>query len=200
MIARIRGKLIEKAPDSAVVEAGGVGYEVFIPLSTYYALGEPGVEVTLTVHTHLKDDAIELYGFLTGPEKDVFRLLISVSGVGPRLARNIISGIPVEELATALATSDRARISKIPGVGAKTAERLILELKEKITRVLKTEPAPAAKEAPEPMTDDVVSALENLGYKAQAAKKAATKAAKTLGTEADFERLFRETLKELSGK
>lgn len=201
MIAFLKGILITKGTDSVIVDVNGVGYEVFIPLSTFYELPEVGGSVSLKVHTHHKDDAINLYGFLTAEEKELFALLISVSGVGPRLARNILSGIAVTELAGAIGSGDRARLSKIPGVGAKSAERLILELKDKVVSLAAAtgSTAPAPDDA-DPATTDAVSALENLGYKTAKATEAVKKAREHLGDDAAFEELFKEALKQVNRK
>lgn len=200
MIAHLKGKLSLKATESVVVDAGGVGYEVFIPLSTFYRLPEQDEPVSLYVHTVLREDAIQLFGFLTLEEKKIFQLLISVTGVGPKLARNILSGIGPCELADAIASSDKARLSAIPGIGGKSAERLILELGDKVKRL--TCFAPSEGRAPDELEDgvvrDVVSALDNLGYKSVLAVKAVKKAKEGLGPGFAFEELLKESLKHLS--
>jgi Holliday junction DNA helicase RuvA len=200
MIAHINGRLIHKSPDTVIVDVAGVGYEVLVPLSTFYKLPELGETVSLKVHTNLREDAIQLYGFLTQEEKDAFVLLISVSGVGPRLARNILSGIPVEDLVAAIGTSDKARLSLIPGIGGKSAERLIVELKDKVKKLS----APGGKKAEEAPKDalsaDVVSALDNLGYKNIQSVEAVKKARAAQSQDWGFEDLFKEALKFLSKK
>jgi len=173
MIARLRGELIYKALDHVVLETAGVGYRLFIPLSTFYALPENG-EVSLHVHTHVKEDALLLYGFLDPDEKQMFSLLIGVSGVGPKLAVNILSNIPARDLQASLSTGDVKRLSAVPGIGKKTAERLILELKDKVEAVGSSDSATSqqvgdAKNLPH---DDALSALINLGYKENMARKA----------------------------
>ncbi|MBE7415235.1 MAG: Holliday junction branch migration protein RuvA [Deltaproteobacteria bacterium] len=199
MIASIKGRIIHKTTESVVVETGGVGYEVFIPLSTFYTLPQDGETVSLRVHTHLKEDAIQLYGFLTQEEKEVFQLLISVSGVGPRLARNILSGVAVGDLVRAISTADKARLGSIPGIGAKSSERLILELKDKIgTIALKGAPAEEPAQGRDPLVVDVVSALENLGYRSVLAEEAARKAARSLGNGPAFEEVLKESLRLIS--
>lgn len=203
MIALLNGKLINKSTDYVVVDVGGVGYELCIPLSTFVELPECGSPVTLNVYTHLREDAIQLYGFLTQGEKDLFKTLITVSGVGPRLARNILSGINVDELVGAISSSDKALLSTIPGVGAKSAERLILELKDKVKAFIRSGTAGTPAEsstAAEPVVTDVASALENLGYKNAKAVEAVKKARAKLAETDDFEPLFKEALKILSKK
>ncbi|MCR4288232.1 MAG: Holliday junction branch migration protein RuvA [Deltaproteobacteria bacterium] len=193
MIASLSGILARKSAESVIVDVGGVGYEVYTPLSTYMRLPDEGRAVSLNVYTHLKEDAIQLFGFLTSAEKDVFTLLISVSGVGPKLAKNILSGIEVAELASALSTGDVARLSAIPGIGAKSAERLVLELKDKV-RTIAVASAGALKGS---AAGDAVSALLNLGYKNAQAEDAVRKA-KDKYPDVKFEELLRESLKGLS--
>lgn len=173
MIAMLTGKIACRSIDHLIVDVGGVGYRLMIPLSTFYALPEEG-EIRLHVHTHVKEDAIHLYGFLTPPEKEMFALLLSVSGVGPRLALNILSNIPAAELKAALWEGNIKRLSAIPGIGKKTAERLVLELREKVQRLgpLSLPAArPGAGPPPANSLDDTLSALVNLGYKESQAKK-----------------------------
>ncbi|MBI5588000.1 MAG: Holliday junction branch migration protein RuvA [Deltaproteobacteria bacterium] len=200
MIAHIRGRLIHKSPDSVIVDINGVGYEVLIPLSTFYKLPEMNETVSLKVHTNMREDSIQLFGFLTQDEKDAFQLLISVSGVGPRLARNILSGIAVPDLVAAIGTSDKGRLSLIPGIGGKSAERLIVELKDKVKRL----PASGTKKTEEAPKDslsaDVVSALDNLGYKNVQSEEAVKKARANMSQGHAFEDLFKESLKFLSKK
>jgi Holliday junction DNA helicase RuvA len=162
MIAQLRGKLLSLTPELAVVDVGGVGYAVHLPLSTYYELQRLAAqaEVSLHVHTHVREDALALYGFWSERERALFEKLITVSGVGPRLARAILSGLPSEELLRALAGGDVARLTRIPGVGKKTAERLVLELREKASEL-----ATATVAAPEPGDEDLLAALVNLGYR-----------------------------------
>ncbi len=196
MIGHLRGRLVEKRPNQVLVDVSGVGYQVNIPLSTFYALGELHEEVTLLVHTHLREDSIALYGFLTAREKHFFELLLSASGVGPGLALKILSGMSVEELVPAIRRGDLAQLVRIPGVGKKTAERIVVELRDKL----------AAMEAPEEVRPtsrsaleaDVISALLNLGYDRRAAEKA-VEGAQRDGAETTFETLLRATLQQLSG-
>lgn len=201
MIAHIRGKLIRKTTESVVIDVNGVGYEVFIPLTTYYQLPDMGHELSLNVHTNVREDAIQLYGFLTPEEKEGFQLLISVSGVGPKLARNILSGIPVGELVNAIASSDRARLNSIPGIGTKSAERLIVELKDKVRNLQRTGEAkgPDVREKDQ-LSVDVISALDNLGYRTAPSEEAVKKARLLLPSGFGFEELFKEALKLLSKK
>lgn len=173
MIALLTGNIAYKSIDHIIVDVGGVGYRLMIPLSTFYSLPEEGT-ATFHVYTHVKEDAIHLYGFLTPEEKEMFGLLISVSGVGPKLAVNILSNIPPGELCEALSSGNVKRLTAIPGIGTKSAERLVLELKEKVGKLnLATEgtPPPAPKDGPENILDDTLSALMNLGYKENQAKK-----------------------------
>ena len=162
MIAQVRGRLVRKEPQEAVVEVGGVGYRVTIPLSTFYRIGEPGDEVALLTHTHVREDALALFGFLTAAEQALFERLIAVSGVGPKLAVSILSGIEAPDLVSALRASDVARLTRIPGVGKKTAERLVLELRGKLAWA---PAAPSATARALPPDDPLPLALAQLGYK-----------------------------------
>ncbi len=197
MIAHIHGKLVSKSFESVIVDVGGVGYKVFIPLTTYYKLPDIHQTVLLMVYTHHREDAIQLYGFLTAVEKEMFHFLISVSGVGPRLARNILSGIDAKELIEALAGGDLARIKCVPGVGSKTAERLILELREKVqtSQVAGESMKGNGKEG---LFKDVLSALINLGYKQQQADSALSEVKRNSGDEMSFEVIFKMALKVLA--
>lgn len=172
MIASLTGKLRRKAPDYLVVDVSGVGYQVHVPLSTFCDIPEPGGEVSLHIHTHLREDSLSLFGFLTQPEKDMFLLLMSVSGIGPKLALAVLSSLPVADLCCALRASDDSRLCAIPGIGKKTAARMVLELKDKI-RLMMTEPGqtPSAT-ALSTGNEDAVSALVNLGYKRPQAEEA----------------------------
>ena len=201
MIAALRGLLTSKDPGHIVIDVNGVGYQVFIPLSTFYQLPELQQEVRLRIYTHVREDAIHLYGFHALEEKMMFELLTGVSGIGPRLAANILSGISVEEFIPAILEGDIARLKAIPGVGRKTAERIILELKDKVLEV------PCASRAvvghqPSPERDrtieDVVSALLNLGCSRKEASAAAEAAHQAVGDGADFEQYVKHALKTLS--
>jgi Holliday junction DNA helicase RuvA len=196
MIGQLRGRLAEKRPNQVLVDVGGVGYLVQVPLSSYAALGDLHTEVTLLVHTHVREDALALYGFVSSREKHLFEMLLSASGVGPTLALKILSGMSVEELIPAIRHSDLARLTKIPGVGRKTAERMVVELKDKLEVVaLEAEkPTPAS---PAGIESDVISALVNLGYDARAAEAAVEEAGHEAGA-SNFEKLLRAALQSLS--
>ena len=201
MIAQLRGRLVSKDIGQIVVDVDGVGYEVFIPLSTYYQLPALHQEVLLRVYTHVREDAIHLYGFHTAEERAAFELLTGVSGIGPRLASNILSGISVEEFIPAILEGDLARLIAIPGVGRKTGERLILELKDKVLEIPRTGRVMAERQPRserDQVIEDVVSALLNLGCSRKEASKAAEAAREALGSEADFEKLVKQALKHLS--
>jgi len=198
VIAQVRGRLLRKEPQEAVVDVAGVGYRVAIPLSTFYRIGEPGDEVTLLTHTHVREDTLALFGFLTAVEQALFERLIAVSGVGPRLAVSILSGIEAPDLVAALKSSDVVRLTRIPGVGKKTAERLVLELKDKMQGLSPLE-EPTPGEAAPSSKDDLVSALVHLGYSRPEADRGVQRALKD-GGEGRFEDLLRRTLRILSGR
>lgn len=190
MIARLRGKLIEKEPSRIVLDVNGVGYEVFVPLTTFTAMPASGADVAIDIYTHVREDALVLYGFCTRLERRVFERLISVSGIGPRLAVTILSGGSVEGLVTAIRRGDLGRLTAMPGVGKKTAERIVVELKDKL-QDFSQEPAKPALEV------DVLSALENLGYSHVVAEAALRRAADG-ETEPEFDTLFKRTLQILT--
>jgi len=196
MIGQLRGRLAEKRPNQVLVDVGGVGYLVQVPLSTYAALGELHTEVTLLIYTHVREDALALYGFVSAREKHLFELLLSASGVGPTLALKILSGMSVEELVPAIRGSDLARLTRIPGVGRKTAERMVVELKDKLEAVTIETEKPAAV-SPAGAQADVVSALVNLGYEQRAAEAAVAEAIREAGP-GNFEKLLRAALQSLS--
>jgi len=196
MIGQLRGRLAEKRPNQVLVDVGGVGYLVQVPLSTFAALGELHAEVTLLIHTHVREDALALFGFVSAREKHFFELLISASGVGPSLALKILSGMSVEELVPAIRNGDLVRLTKIPGVGRKTAERIVVELKDKL-EVVALEAEKPAVASPAGTEADVISALVNLGYDARAAESAVGDAKREAGT-SNFEKLLRATLQVLS--
>jgi Holliday junction DNA helicase RuvA len=198
VIAQVRGRLLRKEPQEAIVDVGGVGYRVAIPLSTFYRIGEPGAEVTLLTHTHVREDALALFGFLSAAEQALFERLIAVSGVGPKLALSILSGIEAPDLVAALRSSDVARLTRIPGVGKKTAERLILELKDKVQGLAATEEAAPAGPVPT-AREDLVSALVHLGYSRPEAERGVDRALKE-DDGGRFEDLLRRSLRILSGR
>jgi holliday junction DNA helicase RuvA len=192
VIARLKGTLVEKSPNRLVVDVGGVGYDVLVPLSTFYAVGEPGSGVALRVHTHVREDVIALYGFGTAVEQDLFERLIAISGIGPKLALAVLSGIEPGELVRAVRLQDVARLTRIPGIGKKTAERIGLELKDRLPAL---PPAVATEVASgDHMRDDLLSALTNLGYQRHVAEKAID-AAVTKSPDLPFEQLLREVLR-----
>jgi holliday junction DNA helicase RuvA len=195
MIAHLRGKLLAKHPNQAIVEAGGVGYDVTISVPTFSDLPQMGSEVALHIHTHVREDIIALYGFLRSAEKKLFEKLITVSGIGPKLAITILSGMPADEMVNAIRGNDIARLTRIPGIGKKTAERMVLELRDKLVveKIGEIATAPALS----PVEEDVLSALVNLGYQRAAAEKALASVAKS-GKLGAFDSVFRETLAALS--
>ena len=196
MIALLRGSLLEKHPNQAIVETGGVGYDVTIPVSTYTHLPDPGAEVRLRIHTHVREDALSLYGFLTQDEKALFEKLIGVSGIGPKLAVTILSGLAAPDLITAIRRGEVDRLVRIPGIGKKTAERMVLELRDKLPASTGEEPAAPAAGALSAVEQDVLSALLNLGCgrpQAEAAVRKA-KAGAPAALAADVEPLFRRAL------
>jgi Holliday junction DNA helicase RuvA len=197
VIAQLRGRILEKHPNRIVVDVNGVGYEVFVPLSTFYGLGEAGGEIALRVHTHVREDALALYGFATLLEQNLFERLIGIGGIGPKLALAVLSGIEPVELMRAIERSDVARLTAIPGVGKKTSERIVLELKDRLPRV--QVPAAAGDVAPAASTvrDDVLSALLNLGYHRPLAEKAVAAAIK-VAPDGGFERTLKHALRELA--
>ena len=197
MIAQLRGQILRKGPQEVVVDVAGVGYRVAIPVSTFYRLGEPGSDVELRTYTHVREDTLALYGFLTGAEQDLFERLISVGGVGPRLAVNILSGIEVPDLVAALRTSDVSRLTRVPGVGKKTAERLIVELKDKMPPAVPEE-TPMAPAADRPK-EDLLSALVNLGYSRGEVERGVDRALREDGS-GRFEDLLRRALQIVAGR
>jgi holliday junction DNA helicase RuvA len=193
MIGALRGKLIDKRPNQIVVDVGGVGYQVLVPLSTFAGLGTLHAETTLLIHTHVREDQISLYGFLTAREKQCFELLISASGVGPSLALKILSGMGIDELVPAIRKGDLLQLVRIPGVGRKTAERIVVELRDKLVVV---DVAEAGKPATRSQLEsDVASALVNLGYDARSVEKAIEKA--RASGDGQFETLLRNALQVL---
>lgn len=198
MIAHLKGRLLEKSADRLVVEVNNVGYEVLIPFSTYYELGEIGDSVSLRIYTHVKEDSLSLYGFLTNKEKKLFTQLIQVSGIGPKLSITILSGLPVNEFAQALMDNDVVKLHGIPGVGKKTAERLVLEMKDKVLDWLPELEDGLVSGGLGIARMDVVSALVNLGYPKNTAERAVAKARED-GDEQTFEELLKRSLGKMKG-
>ncbi len=196
MIAQISGRLAQKIPGEIIVDVGGVGYQVFIPLNVFYRLPEVGASVSLQIFTHVREDAIQLFGFQDPGEKQLFLLLLSVSGIGPRLAVNILSGIAVEELARALKEGDQVRLVAIPGVGRKLAERMIVELKDKLATLAPAAPASAKQDGGSQLMLDAVSALVNLGYKRTEAEQRVGEVLKR--GESSLENVLKEALRRMS--
>jgi Holliday junction DNA helicase RuvA len=197
VIAHLRGTILEKHPNRVVVDVGGVGYDVAVPLSTFYGLGDHGQDVALRVHTHVREEAISLFGFATTLELDLFERLIGISGIGPKVGLAVLSGIEPQELIGAIQRGDLTRLTAIPGVGKKTSERIVLELKDRLPKAPAAASAPDAAEAPV-LRDDLVSALINLGYHRPLAEKAVDGALKAAGRDAGFERTLKQALRELA--
>ncbi|MDA8085856.1 MAG: Holliday junction branch migration protein RuvA [Nitrospiraceae bacterium] len=192
MIGTLRGRLLSKRAAEIIVDVQGVGYEVFVPASVASGLPEQGVEVFLHIHTHVKEDSIKLFGFLSPHEKQVFSTLLGVNGVGPKLALNVLSSLPGENFRQAVEAEDTTALSKVPGIGKKTAARIILELKQKLPSM--------ALNLRDAVFEDALSALVNLGYKKAEAQKALEKAGKEPDTEKGIEGLLKGALKELTGR
>jgi len=198
VIAQLRGRLLEKHPNRIVVDVNGVGYDVFVPLSTFYGLGEAGADVVLRVHTHVREDALALYGFTTLLEQELFERLIGVSGIGPKVALAVLSGIEPEDLIRAIERGDHARLTAIPSVGRKTSERIVLELRDRLPRAQAAASASSgARSEGSLVRDDVLSALVNLGYHRPLAEKAVA-AALTTAPDGGFERTLKQALRELA--
>jgi len=201
MIAQLSGILIQKSVNQCVVDVHGAGYRVIVPLSTYYELPETGQPVVLRIHTHVREDAISLFGFGTDEEREVFQLMISVSGIGPKLAVNILSGISASEWIRAVAMEDLKGLTGIPGVGRKTAERMILELKDKAVKLGSKALPTGTKEAPsdEETREDALSALVNLGYKASSAREAVERIMKEASEPLSLDRILKKALRMMAG-
>ena len=197
MIAFLRGRVLDKHPNRILVDVNGVGYEVNVPLSTFYDVGDAGAEVSLHVHTHVREDALQLFGFLTSLEQLLFQRLINISGIGPKLAIAVLSGIGAAELVASVQRADVARLTRIPGVGKKTAERIVLELKDRLADVAVPLGAGVTQASTgDRLRDDLVSALENLGYHRPLAEKA-TDAARSRDAGATFEDALKSALRDL---
>ena len=197
MIAHLIGKLIYKSPDHSIVDVNGIGYKIFTPLSTYYVLPKTGESVTLHIHTRVREDELKLFGFLTEEEQTIFEKLITINKVGPKLALGILSGMSPENLLTAIMNNDAARLSTIPGVGKKTAERLTLEMKDKLSDLTFEMEHQLDKEAPGGFYEDALSALVNLGYKKPQAEKSLKSAYNKIGKDSSLEDLIKESLNNL---
>ena len=205
MIGLLRGQIAEIETDSLILDVGGVGYAVRIPLSTYYALAPSSPDaataqsevVTLRIHTHVREDALELFGFATSEEKELFEKLIAVSGIGPKLAQVVLSGMAPLEVLQALASGDLATLTRIPGIGKKTAERMVVELRDSAGELVERQGATATPQPPS-ASSDLVEALVNLGYRQQAAEHAVQQVRGELGEDASFQDLLRMALKKLS--
>ena len=200
MIALLRGQLLEKHPNRLIVDVQGVGYDVQVPVSTFYQAGEPGQNVTLRIHTHVREDQIALFGFASMLEQQLFERLISVNGIGPKLALAVLSGIEPKDLVAAVQQTDVARLTRIPGVGRKTAERITLELRDRLPAIaeLPTAGGAIAEEPHGSVRDDVISALVNLGYQRPAVEKAVERVVKSTDAPAGFEEALRQALRQLS--
>jgi holliday junction DNA helicase RuvA len=200
MIASLTGRLAFKAPTHLVLDVQGVGYEVFIPLSSYYGLPNLSESTSLSVHTHVREDAIQLFGFLTSQEKDAFVLLTSVSGVGPKLALSVLSALPVSDLVSAIRSDNVEKLTTVPGIGSKSASRLVLELKDKVGKLhpgsLPAHDSP--RQGQDVTFDDALSALVNLGYRAQDAKEALKQVKRSNPDALVLKDMIRESLKELA--
>jgi Holliday junction DNA helicase RuvA len=196
MIAHLRGTLLVKHPNQAIVEAHGVGYDVVISVPTFTELPAAGADVALHIHTHVREDALSLYGFLRLAEKHLFEKLLTVSGIGPKLAVTILSGMAADEMVGAIRSGDIGRLTRIPGIGKKTAERMVLELRDKLPAPTGT--AEVSLATASPVEEDVLSALVNLGYQRVAAEKALQAATRGGKGEQNFDLLFREVLAGLS--
>jgi Holliday junction DNA helicase RuvA len=197
MIAFLRGRVLDKQPNRIIIDVAGVGYEVHVPLSTFYEIGDEGTEVSLRVHTHVREETLQLYGFLTDLERQVFERLIGISGIGPKLAIAVLSGMDTREVITAIQRADVVRLTGIPGVGKKTAERIVLELKDRLMQLATPAVAGIAPESSsgDRLRSDLLSALQNLGYHRQQVDRA-IKTVMT-GTDVTFEQALRSALREL---
>jgi holliday junction DNA helicase RuvA len=202
MIALISGKIVYKGIAHVIVDVQGIGYRIFIPLTTFYELPETGEPITLHIHTNVKQDAINLFGFYTIQERDLFQLMISVSGIGPKMSMNILSGISAQELLGAISGGNVGKLIRIPGVGKKMAERLILELKEKVVKKMMMEESTEVglqNRLDDIIAEDVLSALINLGYKNNIAKDALERALRSSEEKMEMDKLLKKTLKLLAG-
>lgn len=199
MIAFLRGRVLEKHPNKVIVDVSGVGYDVAVPLSTFYTAGEPGAEISLRIHTHVREDQLALFGFATALELAVFERLIAISGIGPKLALAVLSGIEPRELVAAVQRDDVARLTKIPGVGKKTAERIVLELRDRLPKAMEAVATGSPPPSPgDELRDDLTSALLNLGYHRQAVDKTLDRIFGGAEAGGGFQNILRAALKDLS--
>jgi Holliday junction DNA helicase RuvA len=198
MIAFLRGRVVDKQPNRVIIDIQGVGYDVHVPLSTFYEIGDVGTDVELRVHTHVREDALQLYGFLTDLERQLFERLIAISGIGPKLAIAVLSGMDPRDLLMAVQRADVARLTGIPGVGKKTAERIVLELKDRLAQIALPPAAQTAEAMPQSdrLRADLLSALQNLGYHRPQAEKAIEAAVKSM-IDQTFEQALKAALREL---
>lgn len=203
MIAHLSGKLFQKQPNTIIIDVAGVGYEVTIPLSTFYELGEPGSDVSLRIHTHVREDVIQLFGFKTNIEKELFLRVTTVSGIGPKLGITMLSGMPAGELIQSIRNNDLARLTTIPGIGRKTAERVVVELRDKLANIA-IEEAMGERAAAQTVgageagvVDDTIAALQSLGYPKPVAERAVSAALREEG-DRTIEAVLRRSLKKLS--
>jgi Holliday junction DNA helicase RuvA len=197
MIAFLRGRVLDKQPNRIVVDVSGVGYEVQVPLSTFYEVGEEGADVTLRVYTHVREDALQLYGFITDLERQIFERLIGISGIGPKLAIAVLSGLDSREVILAIQRADVARLTGIPGIGKKTAERIVLELKDRLANLAAGAPVDVVPaNSADRLRGDLLSALQNLGYHRPQAEKAIDSSLQTM-SDPTFEQALKAALREL---
>jgi Holliday junction DNA helicase RuvA len=197
VIAYLRGRILERQPNRIAIDVNGVGYDVAVPLSTFYGLGEVGAEITLRIHTHVREDTLALYGFSTALELELFERLIGISGIGPKVALAVLSGIEPHDLVRAIERGDLARLTAIPGVGKKTSERIVVELRDRLPRLKPAAAVPGAASETSRVRDDVLSALMNLGYHRPLAEKAVDAAAAAT-PDGGFERTLKQALRELA--
>ena len=197
MIGFLRGRIADKQPNTLIVDVQGVGYEVHVPLSTFYDVGEVGADVTLRIYTHVREDALQLYGFLTDLERQLFERLIGISGIGPKLAIAVLSGMDPREVLSAVQRGDVARLTGIPGIGKKTSERIVLELRDRLANIALGAPVDAAAaNGADRLRGDLLSALQNLGYHRPQAEKAIDSSLQTM-SDPSFEQALKAALREL---
>jgi Holliday junction DNA helicase RuvA len=196
VIAYLRGRLLDKQPNRLIVDVQGVGYEVHVPLSTFYEAGDTGSDISLRIHTHVREETLSLFGFGTARELEIFERLIAVSGIGPKVALAVLSGIEPAELVRAVRANDLGRLTRIPGIGKKTAERIVLELKDRLPAIVEAEPPEGTSSEGDQLRTDVLSALMNLGYHRPLAEKAVDSAVPA--GDGSFENTLKQALRELA--